>query len=399
MRVIVGWAVVAAALFTWWSGTTSAQPADSSGQDAVAGSRVFSTKGCVKCHALNGIGGKVGPDLARTTRPHSFFDLAAAMWNHLPRMTERMKPAGIDRPKLDDREARDLMAFLYTINYFDPPGNRENGRKLFTGKQCVACHQTGGSGGAVGPALDSLKQFSSPIFVAAALWNHGPQMAEAMKERNAVRPTFTGQELRDLIAYLAPATGGVPQGPVYALPGRVESGRLLFAEKKCIECHAVGAVGGKVGPDLVDLGVRRSPVEFAAAIWNKAPAMMAAMQQRGITVPQLRPEEMADLVAYLYSVRYFASGSISAGWKVLADKGCLQCHSVYGERGKPAADLTRMTGLDSPAAVIAALWNHTLVTPTIAGKKTSWPVFTPKEMGDMVALLQSLGRRDISAPK
>src|SRR4029077_13618724 len=113
-------------------------------------------------------------------------------------------------------------------------------------------------------------------------------------------------------------------------------------------------------------GVRRSPVEFAAAIWNKAPAMTAAMQQRSITVPQLRPEEMADLVAYLYSVRYFASGSISNGWKVMSEKGCLQCHSVFGERGKPASDVTKAKGLDSPPAVVAMLWNHTLVTPVIA---------------------------------
>ena len=96
----------------------------------------------------------------------------------------------------------------------------------------------------MGPRLDSLDQFASPIFVAAAMWNHGPQMADAMREKGVERPTFTGTELRDLIAYLAPATGGPPGGPVYALPGRVEAGRLLFAEKRCVECHGAGGVGG-----------------------------------------------------------------------------------------------------------------------------------------------------------
>ena len=33
----------------------------------------------------------------------------------------------------------------------------------------------------MGPVLDSLKQFTSPIFIAAALWNHGPQMAEVAR--------------------------------------------------------------------------------------------------------------------------------------------------------------------------------------------------------------------------
>ena len=396
MRTTVRWVVVAAALCVWSAGASAAwaQPASSASQDPLAGSRVFGIKGCVKCHSVNGVGGKVGPDLARISRPRSFFDLATTMWNHLPRMAERMKELGIDRPKLDEQETRDLVGFLYTLNYFDQPGNTAVGKRLFTEKRCVICHQVGGMGGVVGPNLDHLAQFRSPIYVATALLNHGPQMAEVMKEKGVERPTFTAPELRDLIAFLAPATGGPPEGPLYVLPGRAELGRQLFSEKSCIQCHSVGGVGGKVGPELVELAVRRSPIEFAAAIWNKVPAMSAAMKQRGIAVPQLRPEDMADLVAYLYSVRYFAAGSINAGWKVAYEKGCLHCHSVFGERGKPASDLTRAKGLDSPAAVIAALWNHALVTPpAIGGRKAEWPLFKPGEMADLVALLQALPRK------
>jgi len=134
-------------------------------------------------------------------------------------------------------------------------------------------------------------------------------------------------------------------------------------------------------------------MEFAAAIWNKAPAMMAKMSALGIAVPQLRPEEMADLVAYLYSVRYFATGgSVPKGWVVATNKGCLNCHGVSGERGKPASDLNKAKGLDSSAAVLAALWNHTLVTPTVAGKKLNWPILNAAEMADLVTLLESLSQ-------
>ena len=371
-----------------------AQPVFSPSQDPLAGSRVFGAKGCVKCHSVNGVGGKVGPDLAKIPRPRSFFDLAADMWNHLHKMVPKMQELGIPRPTLDAQEAGDLIGFLYTLNYFDQPGNLTVGKRLFTEKRCIVCHQAGGVGGVVGPNLEHLTQFRSPIYVASAMWNHGPQMAEKMKEKGVERPGFTGAELRDLIAFLAPATAGPHEGPLYVLPGRADLGRQLFAEKRCIECHSVGGVGGKVGPDLVELGVRRSSIEFAAAIWNKAPAMMAAMRQRGITVPQLKPEDMADLVAYLYSVRYFASGSITNGWKVAFEKGCLHCHSVFGERGKPAADLTKVKGLDSPAAVIASLWNHGVVTQSVpGGKKAEWPVFKPNEMADLVALLQALTRK------
>ena len=368
----------------------SSQSVFSPSQDPVAGSRVFGAKSCVKCHAVNGLGGKVGPDLGQIARSRSFYDLATAMWNHLPQMVQRMDALGIVPPKLDVRETEDLIGFLYTLNYFDAPGNAEAGRRYFAEKRCIVCHQIGGTGGVVGPNLDFFKQFGSPIFVVAAIWNHGPQMMEAMQARGIERPAFIGPELQDLIAYLAPASGGSREGPIYVLPGRAAEGQKLFKEKHCLECHNVGGEGGHVGPDLVRRGLRRSLTEFAAAMWNKAPTMMAAMKPRGISVPHLRPEEMADLVAYLYAVGYFAEpGDPRNGSKLVADKGCVRCHAVSGERGKSAPDLTRTRGLDAPAAVIAALWNHAVIAPRDRGQKRAWPEFRPQEMADLVAYLQS----------
>src|SRR5215470_8794778 len=190
------------------NGVGRAETVLSAGQDPLAGAQVFDAKGCVKCHSINGVGGKVGPDLAKISRPHTFYDLAAGMWNHLQKMTGKMKELGITRPRLDSREAADLVGFLFTLNYFDSPGNAEIGRKVFIEKKCVVCHTFHGSGGVVGPNLDHLTQFRSPIYVAAAMWNHGPQMAEKMKENGIERPSFTGAELKDLIAYLVPATAG-----------------------------------------------------------------------------------------------------------------------------------------------------------------------------------------------
>jgi cytochrome c2 len=395
MRMTLGGTVLAVALALLGQGPAWAQPVFTESQDPLAGAQVFGAKGCSKCHSVNGVGGKVGPDLAKISRPRTFYDLAADMWNHLQKMSGKWQEFGITRPRLDAQEAANLVGFLFTLNYFDQPGNAEVGRKLFTEKKCVLCHTYHGSGGVVGPNLDHLSQFRSPIYVASAMWNHGPQMAEKMKEKGVERPSFTGNELRDLIAYLAPATAGSEEGPVYALPGRPDVGRQLFAEKRCIECHSIGGVGGKVGPDLVERGVRQSPIEFATTIWNKAPKMAEAMKARGITLPQLTPTEMADIVAYLYSVRYFGNaGNISNGWTVATRKGCLTCHAVRGERGKPASDVTSWKGLNSPAAVLAALWNHAVVTPpSIGGQKAEWPLFKPQEMADLIALMQSLGAK------
>lgn len=394
MNLAVRWAVAVVVFLLCSPGTALAQPLFSPSQDPVAGSRVFGAKGCVKCHSVNGVGGKIGPDLGRIPRPRSFYDLTAAMWNHLPEMAERMRQFGIVRPYLDPRETGDLIAFLYTLDYFDPPGNVEAGQRLFSEKKCIVCHQVGEAGGVVGPNLDGLARFGSPILVAAAMWNHGPAMAEAMRVRKIERPSFKDSELLDLIAYLKAAAPTPAEGPLYVLPGRSQEGRRLFQENRCILCHSVGGEGGRVGPDLVERGIHRSLTQFAAAMWNKAPAMLEAMKARGIAVPQLQAEEMADLVAYLYSVRYFAeSGDPARGRQLVADKGCLGCHSVAGAGGKVASNLARVRGLDSPGTVIAALWNHSFIMEHRAERrKVAWPKLRPEEMADLVAFLQSQGR-------
>src|SRR3990172_5020502 len=77
-----------------------------------AGWRVFSEKGCGKCHGVRGVGGCVGPDLGRIQTGKSFFVLGAAMWNHVPRMGAKMRELGIERPTLTPVEVSNLVAFL-----------------------------------------------------------------------------------------------------------------------------------------------------------------------------------------------------------------------------------------------------------------------------------------------
>ena len=372
--------------------TADAQPLFSPAQDPLAGSRVFGAKGCVTCHAINGSGGTVGPDLARIARPRTFFDLAAGLWNHAPRMAERMRQLNVARPRLESGETGDLVAFLFSVDYFDPPGRPDVGRRLFTEKRCIVCHQVGGTGGVIGPNLDALKPSASPISLAAAMWNHGPQMAEVMRARKIARPSFQGRDLADLLAYATRGAPAAASAPVYVLPGRSEAGRAVFIEKRCVECHSVRGQGGHVGPDLAERTRQMSLNDFATAMWNKAPAMLAAMQARAVPVPAMKPEEMADLLAYLYSVRYFAAGGDPRlGLQIATAKGCFACHALGTERGKPAADLLRVPGLDSPPAVLAALWNHSFVAPP-PGAATPWAQISGEEMGHLTAYLRSLRR-------
>ncbi len=390
----VRWASAHILVLLWLLGSAFHPSVFSPTQDPLAASRVFGAKGCVQCHAVNGVGGHVGPDLGRIPRARSFYDLAAAMWNHLPRMVERMRQLGIQRPHLKPRETGNLIAFLFTLNYFDSPGNLQAGRRLFAAKKCIVCHQVGGTGGVVGPNLNFLKQYGSPIFVAAAMWNHGPAMAKAMRIKGIERPSFMGSELLDLIAYVKSASPEPAEEPLTILPGQADEGRRLFERKSCIACHSIQGRGGRVGPELSEVGRHRSLTQFAAAMWNKGPTMMRLMKEKGISIPQLRAGELADIVAYLYSVRYFPEpGDPRKGRELMTDKGCLTCHSIGGHGGKIAGDLARVKGLDSPATVISALLNHSLITePLTESQGAAWPRFRPGEMSDLIAFLQKVGR-------
>jgi cytochrome c551/c552 len=391
MRGLIGAVALVVALVA--GERAHAQPLFNPSQDPAAGARLFHDKGCITCHAVAGKGGKVGPDLTRVARPRTFYDLAAALWNHAPQMVARMRREGVARPSLTPQESGDLAAYLFTLSYFDRAGNPETGRRLFTDKRCVICHQIGGAGGKVGPALDTFKAYASPIALAAAMWNHGPAMATAMEIRGVERPTFEGSELLDLVAYINRASPTAATGPLYVLPGRASEGLRLLIDKRCLECHRA-AGKGEGAMNLAERQAHRSLTEFAGAMWNKLPLMTAEMNRRSIAFRPLRPEEMADIVAYLYSVRYFAQAGDPRNGVILATyKGCLGCHGLYGEQGKPASDLTRSQVIATPAGSLSALWNHSFIAdPRPSSSRTPPPRLGGPEMADLMAYLGSLKR-------
>ena len=361
----------------------------------LAGWDVFTKKSCGQCHSVRGVGGKIGPDLARVQIGGGFFELGAAMWNHLPRMGERMRAERIERPALTAADVSNLLAFLFTATYRDESGDPKPGQRLFASKGCVQCHAVGGAGGSVGPALDSLKGANSPVLVAAAMWNHGPRMAEAMKAKGIERPTFKGRELVDVIAYVVAAAREPGAPTTQVIPGTPERGEKLFAEKRCAACHAVGGKGGKVGPALGGRAHHVSLTDFAGLMWNHGPAMWAKMNERGIDVPQLTGQDTADIVAYLYTSHYFdaLAGQAARGQRLVQAKGCVTCHSIRGKGGTVSADFATSTVVGSPSGVIAAMWNHGSRMESQAQKQEiALPVLTGQELADLTRYLGSLAR-------
>ena len=65
-----------------------------------------------------------------------------------------------------------------------------------------------------------------------------------------------GKEIWQLVAYLRSLTSGARKED---LPGDPERGKQLFDGKgRCAQCHWVNGRGGRLGPELSDIGSRRS---------------------------------------------------------------------------------------------------------------------------------------------
>jgi mono/diheme cytochrome c family protein len=117
------------------------------------------------------------------------------------------------------------------------------------------------------------------------------------------------------------------------------------------------------------------------------------MKERGIEVPQLTGQEMADIVAYLYTSHYFdpAAGSSARGQQLVRSKGCVACHSVRGKGGKVAADFATSNVVGSPAGLIAAMWNHSRSMEDQATKQgLKLPTLKGRELADVSAYFRSL---------
>jgi mono/diheme cytochrome c family protein len=303
------------------------------------GSRLFTGKGCLRCHAVHGVGGAAGPDLGQGILNRPVLEIAGVMWNHSPGMAHVFQEQHAMRPQFKPAEMANLLAFLYYLGSFDPPGDANAGARLFREKQCYTCHSLGGKGGRHGPKLDPYSRYASPMYLTAGLWNHGKSMAGAMEALRIARPTFEKNDIADLLVYIRSAGDSVER--VYVQPGNPQRGQKLFSEKRCAQCHSIDGRGGRMGPDLRGT-LKGSLLTIASAMWNHGPKMWAKMAESAIAVPALSTEEMSDLTSYLYFLQFVdPSGVAERGRIVYREKRCGTCHTLPGAAGTVGPDLTQ----------------------------------------------------------
>jgi len=364
-------------------------------EDPSKGARLFANKGCARCHALRGEGGKIGPDFGRIDLGDTQLELASKLLNHIPSMNAGMERARVIRPILTGEEFTDISAYLYFLRFFDEPGNGERGRYLFNEKGCNKCHPLSGKGAEGEPGLDQFPQNISPVFLGQMIWNHGPVMIARMVNLGIKWPVFEGREMIDLLEYIRINAKGAKE-TAFITPGNPREGKQVFISKGCIKCHAIRGEGGKGGEDL---GKRAKTLyttltQIASMMWNKGPTVLAKMAQTQSGIPQFTPKEMADLMAYLYFLHFIDEpGNPAKGKRVFSEAGCTKCHGLNGD-GKQGEwktiDLSKYQKTTNPMDIVAGIWSHGVeIEKAMREKKAPWPRFKKGELSDLLEFIRS----------
>lgn len=164
-----------------------------------SGQKLFIEKGCVKCHSIFGKGGKDAPDLGKTVSQSNVTTLITRLWNHAAEMRESFRAKKLEWPHFTETEMNDLIVYLYSLNYVDKPGDPARGETVFESKRCVQCHfKTEEDRKKI---VGDIKTADSILF-ATHLWNHIPAMEAAMVTQAVPWPDMSGQDLRDVLAFL-----------------------------------------------------------------------------------------------------------------------------------------------------------------------------------------------------
>ena len=167
--------------------------------DAGRGGMFFQEMKCVTCHTVRGRGGKVGPELGAKAGVHDSPNaVAGAMWSHAIKMWDAMTKAGVQRPKISEQQAADLVAYIARKVRADKPGDVKRGQQVYEAKLCANCHdQYSGA-----PDFTKLGKRASTYWMVAGLWEHGAGMLSRLVARNITWQTLSAQEVGDILAYL-----------------------------------------------------------------------------------------------------------------------------------------------------------------------------------------------------
>ena len=337
--------------------------------DARNGAMVLEQQRCQQCHPVRGQGlgheppqaaRDLGQRLAPTYGPHS---LASDLWNHTPAMWAEFTANGMPPPNATESDWRDLFAYLYSLQFFEPPAEVGRGEQVLESKHCTSCHSLSATPTGRGPSIQDWAPMDDPVVLVYQLWNHASSMKRTFARNKIEWKTLTGRDLVDLTAYVQNVQTLVPNQHL-TLPAP-ETGKALF-DANCGLCHR----------DFNSLAMNlrnKTWMDIGADIWNHS--------QKMLRVRMAGPDDMRKLLAYVWQLQYDGPpGNRTVGQKTFIDKGCVECHQGPINKGKPVTSFS----------IVAAAWGPTRAAHhRMLEKGVPWPNLSPADVSNLVAYMNS----------
>ena len=173
-----------------------------------------------------------------------------------------------------------------------PPGDAQNGKRVFEKLGCFGCH------GSAGEGMPQTGKESGPTKIAATHLSL-QQFVHSVREPKGEMPPFGAKqvsdaELSDIYAFLQ----SVASQPKLELPSSADSqnGRRFYTAFGCYECHGLQGQGS-VQTGGTRLGPPQSPFSGFVAYVREPTGQMPPYTSKAVSDAQL-----ADIYAFLQSL-------------------------------------------------------------------------------------------------
>jgi cytochrome c oxidase cbb3-type subunit 3 len=224
-----------------------------------------------------------------------------------------------------------------------PPADLAKGKQLYE-NQCSVCHGMTGTGGkGARLATPTLRHASDDTALIEVIVNGIPGTEMPAGWQLSERDVFQ-------VAAYVKSLGRIP---IVKLPGDAARGSALYSKSGCAACHIVKGSGTALGPELTDIGARRS-----------AEYLRESLVKPGAQVPE----------GFVVVTATTKDGKVIRGERIVEDTFTIQLRDTSGKLlSLRKADLTNFKKLF-----------HESLMPSYESR------FSAAELDDVVAYLASL---------
>jgi cytochrome c2 len=343
--------------------------------DTASGRAVFGELRCVSCHAVNGRGGTMGPELSRIG------DKVRRDWlfGYLKDPHREQPDTTMLQYRLNDTQLRDLSAFLLE-EYRTPGGEAEaapaayqdphaiaDGRAVFIRRGCYGCHRLAGvrETGKIGPNLAGVADRDpDQLAYGKNVVRHTTDNYIFLKLQQpdalgapSLMPTFafTPAQAATITVALAslhkadlPASRVVPEAPPAPYRPQGPFGELVL-RYRCLSCHRIGGSGGDLSTVPLDRIGSQLQRDYLVDYLMNPGAVRVSVEAR-MPVFHMSKQEAQTIADHAAAVfldddldRYdahFTSAEVHQGEQLYGQLGCVGCHQLKLQGGYVGPDLS-----------------------------------------------------------